>query len=89
MERADQVLTGIGVDPGLTADGGVDHGQQGGGHVHDVHAAQPGRRREARDVGRRSPAEADDRIPAVDADPAEHLPDEGGHGQILTGFGVG
>ena len=89
MERADQVLTGFGVDSGLSADGGVDHRQQGGGNVHDIHAAQPGRRREACDVGRRSPAEADDCVPAVDTDPTEYLPDERNNGQILAGFGVG
>ena len=54
-----------------------------------VDAAQPGRRGEPGDVGGRSAAEADDRVLAADADPAQHLPDEADDGQILAGLGIG
>src|SRR3546814_6367252 len=58
LEGADQVLAGVGVDPGLAADRGVDHGQQCGGHVHDRDAPHPGGGDKAGEVGRRSTAEA-------------------------------
>ena len=76
MERTDQVLARIGVDSGLAADRGVDHAEQGGGHVHDVDPTQPGGGGETGDVGGRSPAEADDGVLAANADAAQHLPDE-------------
>ena len=89
VERADQVLSRVGVDAGLAADRGVDHAQQRGGHVHDVHAAQPGGGGESGDVGGRSPAEADDRVLAANADAAQHFPDEPEDWQLFAGFGVG
>ena len=89
VEGAHQVLSRGGVDPGLAAHRGVHHAQQSGRDVNDVDPAQPGRRREAGNVGGRSPAKADDRIFATDADAPQHLPDEGHHGKILARFGVG
>ena len=89
MECPDQVLAGVGVDAGLASDGGVDHGQQGGRNVHDVDAAQPGRRHEARDVGGRPAAEADDGVLAADADAAQDLPYEPDDLQVFSCFGVG
>ena len=88
MERADQVLARVGVDAGLPADGGVDHAEQRGRHVHDVDSAQPGGGGEAGDVGGRSPAEADDRVLAADADAAQHFPDEPDDRQFLARLGV-
>ena len=88
MKRTDQVLAGIGVDSGLTADRGVDHAEQGGGHVDDVDTAQPRRGGEARDVGGRSTAEAYDRILAANPDAAQHFPDKADDGQFLSRLGV-
>ena len=48
--------------------------EQRGRHVHDPHAAQPGRGDEAAEVGRRAAAEGDDRVGAGEAGRAEHLP---------------
>ena len=62
MERADQVLSGGGVDPGLPADRGIDHREQRRRHVDDPDAAQPGRRGETGHVGRRSAADGDDDV---------------------------
>ena len=89
VERADQILARVGVDAGLAADGRVHHGQQRGGHVHDVHAAQPGGGREPGHVGGRSTAQADDRVLAPNPDAAQHLPDEADDGQFLARLGVG
>ena len=60
MEGPDEVLALGGVDPGLATDGRVDHPEQSGRHLHDPHTAQPGGRDEAREVGGRPAAEADD-----------------------------
>ena len=70
VERADQVLALGRVDPGLAADRGVDHAEQRGRHVHDPDPAQEGRGDEAGQVGRRSAADADDRVGAGEARPA-------------------
>ncbi len=89
VEGADEVLARVGVDPGLAADGGVDHGQQRGRDVHDVDAPQPGRRGEARHVGGRAAAETDDGVLAADSDAAQHFPDEPDDRQVLARLGVG
>ncbi len=88
MKGADQVLAGVGVDAGLAADRRVDHRQQRGRHVHDRHAAQPGRRGEAGDIGRGAAAQADQRILAANADAAQHFPDVTDDRQVLARFGV-
>ncbi len=62
--------------PGLPADGGVDHREQRRRDVHDPDAAQPGRRDEAREVRRRSPADRDDRVRAREVGLPEHPPAE-------------
>ena len=90
MERADQVLARVGVDPGLAADGRVDHAEQRGrARARCRHAAQPGGRGEAGDVGGGAAAEADDRVLAADTDAAQHFPDEPDDRQVLAGLGVG
>ena len=89
MERTDEILAGIGVDPRLSADCGVDHAEQCGGHMHDVDPTQPGRGHETGDIGSRPAAEADDRILTTNTDAAQHFPDEPDDGQVLTFFGVG
>ena len=53
----DEVLARPGVDAGLAADRGVDHREQGGRHVHHPDTAHPAGGDEAREVGRRSPAD--------------------------------
>ena len=50
-ERPHQVLALGHVDPGLAADGGVDHAEKGGGNVHDPHATVVDGRRKAGSVG--------------------------------------
>ncbi len=79
----------LGVDAGLAADRGVDHGEQRGGDVHDPHAAHPRGGDEPGQVGGRSPAEADDRVGSGQPDAAEHLPAEARHGEVLAVLGVG
>ena len=61
VEGADEVLALGGVDAGLAADGGVDHGEHGRGDGDPAHAAQPGRGDESGEVGGRAAADADDR----------------------------
>ena len=89
MERADQVLARLGVDRGLAADGGIDHGQQGGRHVDHPHPAQPGRRDEPGEVGDGTAAEPDHQVVAGESDLAEHRPGVGRDRQILGVFAVG
>ena len=67
VERADEVLARIGVDAGLSADGGIHHREQCRRHVHDVDSTQPCGGGESRNVGGRSPAEADDGVLAAQA----------------------
>ena len=50
MEGTDKVLAMRRIDAGLAADGAVDLGEQAGGDLHEVHAAQQDRRREAGQV---------------------------------------
>jgi hypothetical protein len=66
VERSGQVLSSLGVDPRLAADRGIDHPDQGRRDSDPAKAAKKRRRGEARHVGRRSAAEADD--PALTAD---------------------
>ena len=62
VEGPDEVLALARVDRRLAADRGVDHAEQRGRDLDDAHAAQPGGGDEPGEVGRRSPAEADDDI---------------------------
>ena len=71
VERADEVLALGGVDPGLAADGGVHHAEQGRRHLHDPDPAQPGRRDEAREVGHRAATDPDDGVGAGEPGRAE------------------
>ncbi len=89
VEGADEVLAGAGVDPGLAADRGVDHGQQRGRHVDDADAAGPGGRHEAAEVGGGTAADGDDRVGTGEAALAEGLPAVGGHGRGLGELTVG
>ena len=65
-EGTDQVLAGGGIHAGLAAHGGIHHGQQGGGHLQEAHAAHPARGHEAREVAGHAAAEAEDGVAAVD-----------------------
>ena len=79
MEGADEVLAGAGVDAGLAADGGVDHAEQRGRHVHDPDAAQPGRGDEAAHVGRRTAADRHHGVGAREPGRTQPLPAVGDH----------
>jgi hypothetical protein len=89
VEGADQVLAGCGVDAGLAADRGVDHPEQGGRHVHDRHAAQPGGGHEPREVGHRSPAQRHHRVRAREAPLAQRVPAVRGDRRGLGVLAVG
>jgi hypothetical protein len=67
VEGADQVLAVRRVDAGLAADRGIDLRQQGGGDLHEAHAAAHGRRREARQVPDDAAAERHHEVAALDA----------------------
>ena len=82
-------LPAAGVDAGLAADGGVDHREQGGRHVDDPHAAHPGGRDEAGEVGRRAAADRHDGVGAGHPEPAELLPAGAGGGEVLAVLAVG
>ena len=58
------------------------------GNLDDLDPAQPGRRDETREIGHRSPAEADDGVGAGEVGLAHHLPAEGGDLDPLALFGV-
>ena len=88
MERPDQVLPGAGVDTGLATDGGVDHRQQCGRHVNDVHPAQPGGRGKSGDIGGGTAAKADDRVLSANSDAAQHFPQKSDDLEIFTGLRV-
>ena len=89
VEGADEVLALGGVDPGLAADRGVDHAEHRGRDLDDAQPAQEGRRHEAGQIGRRSPADTDDRIGAGEAGLTERLPAERQHLGGLGLLGVG
>ena len=61
MKGADQVLAERVVDPDLAADGAVHLREQGGRHVHEVHAAEIGRGREPGGVAEHPAPDRDDR----------------------------
>ena len=62
VERADEVLALREVDAGLAADRGIDHREQGRGHLHDVDAAVVHRRGERSGIADDTTAERDDGI---------------------------
>ena len=88
MEGPDEVLALGGVDPRLAADCRVDHPEERGRHLHDPHAAQPGGRDEAREVGGRPASEADDGVAAREAGLSEQCPAARRHGRRLRCLGV-
>ena len=70
-----------GVHAGLAADRGIEHGEQGGGHLEVGHAAHVGRGDESREVARDAAAERHDAAVAAEArreqlvgEPAPGLP---------------
>ncbi len=89
MKCADEILAGLGVDTGLSADRGIDHGQQRGGHVHHLDPAQPRGGGESRRVGGRPSPEANHGVLASDSDAAQHFPDETEDGQVLARLRIG
>ncbi len=70
-EGADHVLAQLPRDAqvhrGLAAHGGVDHGQQRGGALHDGDAPSVHRRSEARDVAHDAPPQRDDHVASLKA----------------------
>jgi hypothetical protein len=74
VEGADEVLPRGRVDAGLATHRGVHHRQQGGGHVHHPHPAQPGRGDEAAQVGGGPAPDGDHGVGAGEAGRAERLP---------------
>ena len=74
MEGSHQVLAGRSVDAGLSTDGGVHHGQQGGGRLNHRDPPQPGGGREAGQIRRRSTAQADNEPVAPQAEGTESFP---------------
>ncbi|MNW52603.1 hypothetical protein D3C74_301280 [compost metagenome] len=89
VERAHEVLALGRVDARLAAHGRIHHGQQRRGDVHDLDPAQPGRRDEAREVRRGSPADRDDRVAAREVRLSQDLPQERGDLRGLGLLGVG
>jgi hypothetical protein len=67
MKCADEVLALAGVDAGLAADGGVDLREERSRDLHEIDAAQNGRRGEAREIADDAAAERDEKIAALDA----------------------
>ena len=63
-ERAGEVLAGLEVDGRLSADGGVNHGKKGRGHLHDLAPAQVQRRGEPAHVTGDATADRDDDVVA-------------------------
>ena len=89
VEGADEILAGGGVDAGLAAHGGVDHGQQRGRHVHDRHAPQPAGGDPAAEVGGGATTEGHHGVGAREAGLAEGVPAGGRRGHGLGGLPVG
>ncbi len=67
MEGADQVLAERGVDAGLAADRAVDLGQQTRRDLHEIDAAQQGRRGKAGQIADDAAAQGDEHRAALDA----------------------
>src|SRR5690606_4414509 len=83
-----EVLTLCGVDACLSTDGGIDEAEHGGGHLHDLHAAQPGGGHETGEVGHCAAAVADDRVCAGEVGLPHDLPAERGDFDALALFGI-
>ncbi len=89
VERADKVLAGVDVDPGLAAERRIHHRQDSGRHLHDVDATQPGCGHEAGEVGRGSTTEADDDVITGETNLAQDVPAETRDAQLLGLLAVG
>ena len=89
VEGADEVLALGGVDPGLAADGRVDHAEQRRRDLDDPDPAQPRRRDEAREVGDGAAADADDGVGPGEPGVAERAQSAAATAARLGGLGVG
>ena len=67
MERPNQVLAGTSVDSCLASDGGIDHREEGGGHLHDGHAAHERCGDEAGEVADHATTEGENRGVATES----------------------
>ena len=86
MEGAHEVLAAGQVDRRLAADGGIHHGQQGGGYLHEVDAAHVGCSAKARQVAHHAAAAGHHEVVAAKAVLGQHLPDLCRHGDVLGGL---
>ncbi len=86
VERADQVLAGREVDPGLAADGAVHHRQQARRHLVVVDAAQVARGGETGEIPDHPAADREHRGPPVQAGRREKIQDPAEFGQRLRGL---
>ncbi|ELT44900.1 hypothetical protein G205_08608 [Arthrobacter nitrophenolicus] len=84
VERAHQVLALGGVDAGFSTHGGVHHAEQAGGHVDDLHPAQPGGSHKAGQVSHSAATDRDDGVGTGEIVLAKDLPAEGGNLDVLA-----
>ena len=89
VEGSHEVLPRCEVDAGFPAHRGVDHAEQGGGHLDDGDAPHPRRGDEPGEVRNRTAAHADDHIPACNAELAEPFPRRQQVLWRLSLFGIG
>ena len=85
-ERPDEVLSLREIDAGLATDGGVDHAEQRGRHVHHRGAPVPRGRCEPGDVGHHATADADDHVAARESLACEPSHQRLDRGQRLGGL---
>ena len=86
VEGAEQVLAGAGVDRGLAADRAVDLGQQGRRDLHEIDAAQQGRRGEPGNVADHPAAQCHQHRAALDAAGEDIVDEPAEMGEILGAF---
>ena len=75
VEDADLVFQSAEVDAGLAANGGIDHGQQGGGYINIMYAALEGGGGKASQVGYHAATEIDEQRVARGAHVLQLAPD--------------
>ncbi len=86
MEHADEVLAGAEIDRGLSADRGVDRGEQRRRHGAPAQTAQKRRRDEPAEIGHRAAADRDQHGVAVDVRRGQPIVELAGQGPRLDVF---
>ena len=89
VEGAHQVLSGAEVGSRLSAQPGIDLGQQRRRHAHPGHAAQVQRGRQTRQIGQYAPADGDDVPVPPHPSRREGLAHDVDLGERLAGLGYG